>query len=182
MPPLSLYEQIKSGEVKVTRTSPLSHRFWFRVDRDGPQHPVLKTKCWVWIGNTMNKGYGILSYSHTGRYLAHRYSWTLHYGEISDELSVLHKCDNRLCVRPNHLFLGTQQDNLADMREKDRQVKGEKQWCAIINEEIVKYIRKRYVRYSTTDNTTAIAKDLNLTKVCVYKVISRKTWKHVKDD
>ena len=87
-------------------------RFWQKVD---------KTKsyldCWEWQAST-ESGYGRIGIN--GKLiLAHRLSWHIHNGKIPDKTCVLHKCDNRLCVNPTHLFLGTRLDN-----NKDRQAKG----------------------------------------------------------
>ncbi len=81
----------------------------------------------VWKGECLEStykartqsGYALVKYkrSTTG---AHRISWMVHYGEIPEGLCVLHKCDNRLCINPQHLFLGTHKDNTNDMIEKDR--------------------------------------------------------------
>lgn len=75
--------------------------------------------CWLWTGPTNDRGYGMLWIdSHPVR--AHRVAFALAFGDLDDVEKVLHSCDNPPCVRPEHLFLGTQQDNLADARAKGR--------------------------------------------------------------
>lgn len=92
---------------------PLDVRFWAKVDKS--------TDCWEWMGNIKeDSGYGSIKNGNTMDY-AHRVSWTLHFGTIPKGLCVLHKCDNRRCVNPNHLFLGTYKDNVQDMIKKGRQ-------------------------------------------------------------
>lgn len=75
--------------------------------------------CWNWTGFINPKGYGQLSFKRrTVR--AHRLAWALAYGPIPDGLCVCHRCDNRRCVRPDHLFIGTNLDNMRDMVAKGR--------------------------------------------------------------
>lgn len=89
-------------------------RFWAMVDKRGPDD------CWMWQGDTTNSGYGRLRIDdHT--ISTHRYSYELHFGPIPEGLGVLHKCDNRPCCNPNHLFTGTALDNNQDMIQKGRQ-------------------------------------------------------------
>lgn len=85
-------------------------RFWSKVD--------FSYECWVWTG-TKAGGYGRF-YLNRRMMPAHRYSWTETSGPIPDGLMVLHKCDNPSCVRPDHLFLGTQSDNMLDASAKNR--------------------------------------------------------------
>jgi hypothetical protein len=89
-------------------------RFWAKVDcGDG---------CWNWIGATLghpNLPYGRM-WIQNKQYRAHRISWIFHYGQIPAGLLVCHRCDNPRCVRPSHLFVGTQGDNLRDMEMKNR--------------------------------------------------------------
>jgi hypothetical protein len=81
--------------------------------------PEPNTGCWLWVGSTNNKGYGQLFMN--GRLqLAHRVSYQLHAGPIPDGVIVCHKCDNPPCVNADHLFLGTQTTNMADMSSKGR--------------------------------------------------------------
>lgn len=83
-------------------------------------------ECWIWIGTKKQKGYGELSLGIKPRKLikAHRLAWILAYGPIPDNLFVLHKCDQPSCVNPDHLFLGTNADNMADCFLKGRTASG----------------------------------------------------------
>lgn len=106
----------KGEATRRRRTVDLTTRFWRHVDKSGA--------CWVWTGAHNKQGYGAIALYHTRPTFraapAHRVSWELHFGPISDGLWVLHRCDNPPCVRPDHLFLGTPQDNIDDMRAKGR--------------------------------------------------------------
>src|SRR5271166_838027 len=91
-------------------------RFWSSIGERGEG-------CWNWIGSECSNGYGSLSITLNGKHtnvLAHRLSYQLTIGAIPDGLLVCHKCDNRKCVRPDHLFLGSHKDNTQDMMTKKR--------------------------------------------------------------
>lgn len=81
--------------------------------------PEPNSGCWLWLGGTNAKGYAHFKYDNVQR-RANRFSWEAHKGPIPDGLHVLHSCDNRLCVNPDHLFLGTNQDNVDDKIKKGR--------------------------------------------------------------
>jgi hypothetical protein len=91
-------------------------RFWRRVQRsDG---------CWLWTGARNPAGYGVIR-PKAGRMIrVHRYSWELHFGAIPFDKEVCHTCDVRNCVRPDHLWLGTHEENVADMVAKGRNRSG----------------------------------------------------------
>lgn len=116
----------------------IESRLWAKVNKsDGDG-------CWEWTGPRARGGYGILSHGLLRR--AHRISWTLTNGPIPVGLWVLHRCDNPPCVRPEHLFLGTGADNIADRQKKKRGrwLLGEDHHEAKLTEENVRYIRASY--------------------------------------
>ena len=101
-------------------TAKVAARFWSKVDRShGPD------ACWNWTTSVFSSGYG--QFKVIDRNLrSNRVAWELTHGPIPDGMSVLHRCDNRRCVNPAHLWLGTHKDNMRDMTEKERAATGDR--------------------------------------------------------
>jgi HNH endonuclease len=97
-------------------------KFWNRLNKDGPIQPNMTTKCWEWTGTRNNTNYGLTSLD-CKQMGAHRAAWILMYGEIPEGINVCHTCDNPPCCNPEHLFLGTQSDNIKDMYDKGKRKK-----------------------------------------------------------
>lgn len=134
--------------------------------------------CWNWTASLNFDGYGrfLLNGKSKG---AHRISWELHNGLISSNLCVLHTCDNRKCVNPKHLFLGTHQDNIQDRSQKKRTYRhlGENNGKAFLNQKIVLKIRKIYSLGNITQ--TQLAKKFNLSVTHIFKIVNKQIWKHI---
>ena len=134
------------GRSKADELLGTEGRFWNKVKKtDG---------CWEWMGFCNRYG----KFTYEGGQLAHRYSWLLHKGPIPDDLHVLHRCDNTKCVNPEHLFLGTHDDNMKDKAKKGRApgFKGESHPLSRFTSEDIEYIRscsKRSVELAAEFNT-----------------------------
>jgi len=171
-----VYTLVKSGVIKVTKSrwTSAEHRFWSHVEKNGPIHQILGTRCWVWTG-VKQWGYGIIS--DAGKpWKAHRWSYRYHRGDLPDNLVVCHKCDNRECVNPGHLFLGTHQDNFDDMKSKDRSARGERHRNAKLTDEDVKFIRN----YRGDMTRYDLADKFGVKYGAITAVLNRTTWKHLK--
>lgn len=133
--------------------------------------------CWLWTGATSGYRYG--RFNLRGHYLkAHRFSWEYHNGQIPNEMHVLHRCDNGLCVRPDHLFLGTHQDNMRDRTAKGRTrpVYGSKNHLSKLTEHQVQQIRKRYADGA---RQVDLAAEFNVYQTTISKIVTRKAWAHI---
>lgn len=164
----------------LTISSPVvKNRFWDKVNKNGPIHPVHGV-CWNWTACVGGSGnYGHMTIFGKG-WFSHRYSYTIHFGFIPDGLSVLHKCDNVLCVNPSHLFLGTALDNARDRNRKGRQSKGEGRWAHKLTEGQVKEIRQRYRSWaSNKSNSKQLAEEFGVTRDHIRVVAIGKSWKHL---
>ena len=154
-------------------------RFWEKVNKNGKVvYPELG-KCWEWTASK-SRGYGQFRRNRKQE-KSHRVAWTLTKGEIPSGLLVLHKCDNPVCVNPEHLFLGTYQDNMDDMVEKGRDVKiagefGETHHSAKLTEEDVLEIRnlkKKGVK------AKVLAEHYGVHQVTISSIVRKHTWKHI---
>ena len=138
--------------------------------------------CWYWLGAKHSyKGYGSFS---NGKKIVktHRFAYEHFVGSIPDNLCVLHKCDNPSCVRPDHLFLGTNQDNVDDKLSKDRHPRGEKSKVSKLTEDEVVEIKKalKCFRYVGQNNDLAEMYGVNHRTISCIK--TGKIWSHVKVD
>lgn len=149
----------------------ISERFWEKVSIGQDN------ECWIWKGAKIGRGYG---YFRTGKKCthAHRFAYEYTYGAIPNELKVLHKCDNPLCVNPNHLFLGTNKDNTQDMITKGRRfqppTKGENNGNAKLSQENIDTIRNLYF---SGVRQKELVKLFGISRSQISKIINFETWK-----
>lgn len=172
-------------------------RFWSKVDKSGD--------CWNWTARTDRHGYGKFrpdggNISEVG---AHRVSWVIANGPIPNDRIVCHTCDNRLCVNPAHLWLGTPAENSADMARKGRVIcgntpdtaaRGDRHWSrthpeefaaahrgernpsARLNEDIVRSIR---IAFAGGESQGSIGRRLGIPQPHVSRIVLRRSWPHV---
>lgn len=141
--------------------------------------------CWLWTGLTNGRhskgGYGHIRRGRRRWEQAHRVSWELTNGPIPNGLYVLHHCDNRLCVRPEHLFLGTQKDNLKDCVRKGRakfaHVPGERNGRAKLTGIQAVRIRALYADGGWTH--VSLARLLGVSKSLIGAILLRQLWRHI---
>ena len=182
-------------EIKLTPAQ--EARFWAKVDKNGPIQPHMQTPCWIWTAYKNKDGYGrfgvgdkILS--------AHRVVWTFTHCPIPNDNSphgicVLHRCDLTSCVNPDHLFIGTQTDNIRDRESKGRgnhtcgekhhmrihpeKAQGEANGRAKLTIEQIIDIRTIYAAGGTTQRHLATL--FGMSEPTINQIIRRKKWAHV---
>jgi hypothetical protein len=157
-----------------TMTSQDITRFWSKVNKDIP------SGCWEWMGCVNGWGYGIININ--GKtWRTHRISWMLAHGEWPN-LFVCHKCDNPKCVNPDHLFLGTHNDNMRDMVSKDRHFKGvpvcgEHHPLHKLTDRTAIEIREKYASGKYTQRE--LAKQYGVSQRGVWRVIHHQSWNYI---
>ena len=152
-------------EIICNNIEDYSKRFWSKVEiRDEDQ-------CWEWQYGKQGKGYGSVGIGAGKTALAHRVAYQLVNGEFPNELCTLHKCDNRNCVNPSHLFLGTIQDNNRDMVLKGRN----KLPAPKLDMDKVKRMRELFT--SGNISYCKIAEEFNITRGWAKKVIKGDYWR-----
>ena len=110
---------------------------------------------------------------------AHRCIWTECFGDPG-ELCVLHRCDNRLCINPEHLFLGTRPDNVRDMDQKGRRnfTSGEQSTLSKLTTREVIEIRSRYIPYDQVNGGAALGREFGVERMTINLIVRNKKWKH----
>lgn len=156
----------------MATASDIEKRFWEKVDL------VCPGDCWEWTGAKYSNGYGHIHVRNPNRHLlAHRFSYELFNGEIPAGLCVLHRCDNRGCVSPHHLFLGTHSDNIQDCLSKGRfnayDRHGEANPNCKLREKDVIEIR------SSNESNQTLAIQFNLDPQTIHRIRNRKLWPHI---
>lgn len=143
------------------------------------------TECWHWVGSRSEIGYGMFASARDTygcpEIVAHRIAWHLWNGPIPDGLKVLHRCDVRSCVRPEHLFLGTQADNVADMiakgRDRRNPLRGERNHRSRLTDALVRAIRAEARAGAVTQR--ALAAKYGVSPMTVSRAVRGESWSHV---
>lgn len=174
--------KLLTGTKKHCGCSKVSHKTWLGryIGSNGAITPEMifnrslpepNSGCWIWEGYVGPDGYG--KYAKTG---AHRLSYEVHVGPIPEHLFVCHKCDNRACVNPSHLFLGTALDNSADAVRKKRHAYGARNGISVLDENVVKAIRM------DARSSRIVAREIGVSPSTVRKARSGINWQHVGDE
>jgi hypothetical protein len=151
-------------------------RFWSKVRKSD--------SCWGWVGPRTVYGYGAFWRDGQNRH-AHRVSFELANGSVPEGLFVLHHCDNRSCVRPDHLYVGTHLDNMRDRNARGRtargdrmpheRVHGEAHPQAKLTAEQVLDIRRRY----QPGNGGVLMREFGISQAALWGIVNGKSWKHL---
>jgi len=161
----------KANESDVLKwTSTQQERFWSKIKKGS------EDECWEWKGYRERDGYGRYWFG-DHKFLAHRTAWVLtHKKVVPPGLVVMHICDNPACCNPNHLKVGTQTQNIADMVQKGRSARGEKNPAVRLAKKDVVAIREKY---RSGAPVTKLAAKYGVTETTIYDILTGKTWASV---
>lgn len=176
----------KFCSIKCYRSSPrekltinkISEKIKFeRLVKSFERHVIRKIGCWDWLGVLTKFGYPKIGSRYFNLWTGHRASWFIFNGEIPKGKCVLHRCDNPKCTNPEHLFLGTEKENIKDRCKKDRSAIGSKGGNSKLDEYKVKEIKNLLKKGISQDS---IAKKFDIHQTQISKIKLEKTWRHVK--
>ena len=150
------------------RKRPIADRFWEKVNKNGPVHPRLKTKCWLWTASKSN-GYGQFGGpSGESPERAHRVAWRLVTGVITSGFEICHECDVRACVNPSHLRLDTHRSNVQDaVKRNPRFGSGGRK----LSDEQIKVI------IASAESGPVLASRFGVSKMLISKIRNNRAWK-----
>lgn len=160
---------LRGKEVKIS--DELMSRLWSKVDKVSNQNG-----CWIWTRSKSKKGYGQFGIGRN-QFLVHRILLTLKESRCIDGFLACHHCDNPSCVNPDHLWVGTTQENTLDMLKKGRSLKGEDHPMRTLNKDFVIKIRLLYEGGGHSHST--LAKMFSICPATIGKILRRERWKHV---
>lgn len=159
----------RSCAYAIKRVNP-EQRFWQKVCRGS------NGECWPWLAGIDKDGYGIFAITHRKSVKAHRFVYTLTYGEVPSSLCILHTCDHPSCCNPGHLIGGTNESNIEDRVKKGRSAHGERIGCSKLRESDIINIRSMH---HNGWSQTSIGRLFNVHQSTISSIIRRTTWKHV---
>jgi predicted XRE-type DNA-binding protein len=158
--------------LKMAKPICIEYRFLSKINKD-------PSGCWNWMGSKFKAGYGQIQTYERKNIKTHRFSFSFFNGikmEDFKDFFVCHTCDNRACVNPEHLFLGTPMDNYKDMVSKNRRhdTSGEKNGQSKLTKQKVEEIRNLYSNKNISQKD--VAKIYNVSQSLIHKIVSGKYW------
>ena len=153
-------------------------RYLFREHAERFSKYVNKgSECWLWTGFRDKDGYGRFQ---CGKRAvgAHRVSFEIYKGEIPEKAIVLHRCDNPACVNPDHLFIGSQADNIQDCMAKGRRkvMRGDQHYNAKLSSEQVLGIRRQW---SNGELSAVLEQAYGVTQQTISDIVNYRSWRHI---
>ena len=140
-------------------------------------YPGNDFECWLWMKD-LNFGYGIFHINQIKKVRAHRFIYECYYGPIPPGLLVMHSCDNPRCCNPEHLSIGTTQDNVDDKIRKNCQAVGSKNGFSTLTEDEIIDILEG-IKNDKFKTRSQICQQYSISNQTIYMILNRKRWQHV---